>query len=214
LKASEIVAIKAQMNPHFIFNALNSIQDLVLQKEIWNSSTYLGMFSDLLRMVLEVSGEDFVKLKTETAILETYLNLEKLRFSDGFTFRIESGKVYTDHESLYIPSMIIQPYVENAIKHGLLHKHGLKNINIEFLETDQTLQCFVTDNGVGRQKAQEIKERRSKSYKAFATEANRRRVDLFNEIYDEKIKLHVYDLFEDSTPSGTRVVLTFPRRLL
>lgn len=214
LKASEIIAIKAQMNPHFIFNALNSIQDLVLQKEIRNSSTYLGMFSDLLRLVLEVSGEDFISLSREKEILETYLNLEKLRFMDDFNYSIETDKVHSDPDHLLLPSMIIQPYVENAIKHGLLHKSGNKNIMVRFEENDSLLVCHIIDNGIGREKAQEIKARRLKSYKPFATHANKRRIDLFNEIFDEKTELRIADLYENEIAAGTEVVISFPKRFM
>jgi ligand-binding sensor domain-containing protein/two-component sensor histidine kinase len=214
LKASEITAIKAQMNPHFIFNALNSIQDLILQNDLRASSLYLGRFSELLRQVLEMSGKETVSLQEEIRILEVYLELEKLRFSDNFNYQMVIETLPADRSQIYIPSMIIQPYLENAVKHGLLHRNGDKLLTVHFKADSTHLKCSISDNGVGRAKAEEIKQRRSHFHKSFASAATKKRIDLFNQLNDSRIELVIEDLYDEKTAIGTRVEISFPLHLI
>jgi hypothetical protein len=129
---SQLQTIKAQMNPHFIFNALNSIQDLILQQDHKNSYQYLNKFAQLMRTVLESTEQDEISLADEINFLQLYLDLEKVRFGSEFVYEIKLEK-QMDTQRKNLPAMILQPFVENAIKHGLLHKKGDKKLLIEFL---------------------------------------------------------------------------------
>lgn len=206
---SQLTALKAQMNPHFMYNTLNSIQDLMVQQDIKNTNYYLSQFGTLMRKVLNASGSEMILLTEEADILTLYLNLEKLRFGEQFTFSLHISDD-VDTEMTRIPSMVIQPFVENALKHGLLHKHGDKLLRIRFERNGNNLVCTITDNGVGRKKAGEIKARARISHQSFATEATRKRLELLNNARKHKILLHITDLEENGQPSGTRVVLEIP----
>ncbi len=209
LKTSEITAIKAQMNPHFMFNALNSIQDLIMLKDIRNSNVYLGKFADLMRKTLEFSGKNFIALSDEIEILHLYLELEKLRFGDDFSAIINCNIESKKLQDLQIPSMLLQTYVENAIKHGLLHKKDQKELTINFYLKSETLICEIIDNGVGRKKSAEIKNRREKTYPSFSTEANKKRIDLIIESTSLNIDLTIIDLEENGIATGTKVIFEF-----
>ena len=209
LKSSQLTAIKAQMNPHFLYNALNSIQDLILQKEIRSASRYLSKFSLLMRQVLEVSSDMSISMTREVEILQLYLDLEKLRFGDDFQYQLQLPESQ-DLDAFQIPSMIIQPFVENAIKHGLLHKtSGKKELSIHFQITDIII-CTITDNGVGRVHSAKIKLRRGLQPVSFATSATKRRLNILNQTHSKKIGLEIVDLYEKEQAKGTKVILTIP----
>jgi len=209
LKASEVTAIKAQMNPHFVFNALNSVQDLILQNDIRESNIYLGKFSDLMRKTLEYSSREHISIHEEINLLKLYLDLEKLRFGDDFQidFKIELSE--TDTHDYQIPSMILQPYVENATKHGLLHKSGIKRLTISFKKSNDHILAEIRDNGIGRSASQEIQKRQS-NHQSFASSATQKRIDLVNEINPKKINLSIKDLYENDQAAGTLVIIQFP----
>lgn len=209
LTLSQLTALKAQMNPHFMYNTLNSIQDLIVQHDIKSTNYYLSQFGSLMRKVLDASGSEQILLTEEVEILTLYLNLEKLRFGAQFTFEIRVDE-QLDLEMMRIPSMVIQPFVENAIKHGLLHKTGERKLSIRFSKSNDALLCSISDNGVGRQKAAEIKARARISHRSFATEATQKRLELLNNTREKKIQLHINDLFEKDKPAGTEVVITIP----
>lgn len=209
LKISEITAIKAQMHPHFVFNALNSIQDLIMQKDIRSSNIYLGKFADLMRKTLEFSSKNFICLNEELEMLNLYLELEKLRFGKELEIGIQNEISKEEIEKLEVPSMLIQPYVENAIKHGLLHKKGQKILGVHFYKEAGWLVCEITDNGIGRKKSQEIQERRAKSYQSFSTQANKKRLNLIQESSSMRISLAIIDLKKNERAIGTKVVLKF-----
>lgn len=209
LTASQLTALKARMNPHFMYNALNSIQDLILQSDIKNTNYYLSRFSSLMRKVLDASDDNEITLGKEIEILELYLELEKLRFGNDFKYVVTKQKEI-DTDETKLPSMILQLFVENAIKHGLLHKKGEKKIDIDFLMKNGSLFCTVTDNGVGRKRAHEIKQRSALKHESFATKATEKRLELINSSRQKKIKLEVFDLMEEEKPLGTKVVLEIP----
>jgi hypothetical protein len=209
IRSSQLTALKAQMNPHFVFNALNSIQDLILKNDVRASNIYLGRFSELMRKVLEASGKDSITLQEEIDILSLYLDLEKLRFGDSFVYAIEINPAF-DLSSMRMPSMIIQPFIENAIKHGLLHKHGEKRLNILFTFDNSHIQCTITDNGVGRKASAIMKERSKRPHSGFAINATEKRLDLLNDYHKEKIGLQITDLEENGIAAGTVVKLTLP----
>lgn len=204
---SQLTALKAQMNPHFMYNALNSIQDLVIQHDLRNSSIYLSKFSKLMRAVLGASEQQLISVADEIEMLHLYLDLEKLRLGEQFTFEIilDDSRI----EGMKIPSMLIQPYVENALKHGLLHQKGPKRLTIQFSVTEE-LHCLITDNGVGRARADEINRRQRPNHNSFATSATEKRIDLLNHSGEEIYHVVTTDLHEGSEATGTQVRLSFP----
>ncbi len=207
---SELKALKAQMNPHFIFNVLNSIQEFIVLNQKDLASDYLAMFADLIRGYLHYSSLGHLPLADEIESINQYLELEKLRFGESMEFDV-TFEPRLNTEVIKIPTMIIQPYVENAIKHGLFSKKGDKNLTVDFRSSDEeTIICTITDNGVGRAKALELKQHSPAKYKSFATEANASRLELFNQMTSKKIGVETEDLTDENGPSGTRVIITIP----
>ncbi len=203
--ASKLSALKAQMNPHFMFNALSSIQDLILQQNTLKAQTYLGKFSDLTRKVLEASDSEFITLEKEMDMLRLYLDLESLRFESSLKYELQAHGI-DDADELKIPSMIIQPIVENALKHGLLHKDGDKFLSVVFSKTGEDLMCVVEDNGIGR-KASAIINQRRKSHQSFATKATAERLQLLREFYGMEIEMTIEDRGEAAGETGTKVAI-------
>ncbi|MDP2384946.1 MAG: histidine kinase [Bacteroidota bacterium] len=209
LTSSQLAAINAQMNPHFMYNTLNSIQDLILKSDIKNTNYYLSRFSSLMRKILEASQHSTILLDEEIEILELYLSLEKLRFGDDFVYIIKCDESI-DTDRILIPSIIIQPFIENAIKHGLLHKKENKKLEVKFELNSNVLICTITDNGVGRKRAEEIKQRSPLKHKSFATKATEKRLQLINSAREKKIELEIVDLQNKEVAEGTKVVISIP----
>ncbi|MGB1041403.1 MAG: tetratricopeptide repeat-containing sensor histidine kinase, partial [Flavobacteriales bacterium] len=205
LAASNLKALKSQMNPHFIFNSLNSIQDLIIKNEKETSYDYIVLFAELVRSSLNNSNNDFIPIEEEIEFLEVYLKLEKLRFGEEFNYEIITNEV----DDIYIPSLIIQPFLENALLHGLMHKKGDKKLTIEF-KLDKELTCIITDNGVGRKEAKRIKDRRGNSHESFAMNSIKERLELLSERFNNNYEFKVEDLFEYDIPTGTRIILSIP----
>jgi ligand-binding sensor domain-containing protein len=205
LVQSQLKAIRAQMNPHFLYNTLNSIQDLILSKDIKNTNYYLSKFSTLMRQILAFSEEESVLLSEEIEMLNNYLELEKLRFGDDFMFEFNIDKELKINH-INIPSLVLQPFVENAIKHGLLHKKGLKLLKIEFVKKQNHLHIYIEDNGVGRRHSQQIKVRNNHLHKSFSSNAVQMRIDLLNTIGNQKIDIEIIDI-EKNDVTGTKVHL-------
>jgi hypothetical protein len=209
LNKSKLIALKSQMNPHFMFNALNSIQEFILQNKKELASNYLGDFADLMRSYLQHSQEDTISLRDEIETLELYLKLEQIRFEEDFVYQIiYDRKLAID--MIDIPSFLLQPFVENAIKHGLLHKHGNKSITVEFVKiNNEILECRIQDNGIGRRESERINKHRK--HKSFATEASQNRLNLLNQNIEAKIGLTIEDLYDQRNSSlGTKVIITIP----
>ncbi|HLP12960.1 MAG TPA: histidine kinase [Flavobacteriales bacterium] len=206
---SQLTALKAQMNPHFMYNILNSIQDLILQKDIKSTNYYLSRFSNLMRKVLDASDDNEILLSEEIEILELYLELEKLRFGNEFNYVVTIDAT-VDPARIYIPSMIIQPYVENAMKHGLLHKPGEKKLTLDFTRTGTAIRCVVSDNGVGIEKAMEIKKRSPIQHKSFAGKATEKRLSLINSSRQEPIELKISSLNAGTEYPGTKIEIIIP----
>lgn len=208
LVKSQLTALKAQMNPHFMYNTLNSIQALILTQDIKNSNLYLSKFSNLMRKVLDASGKEEISLTEESEILELYLSLEKLRFGNEFNYTITKDDTLSS-EVIMLPPLILQPFAENALKHGLLHKKGIKTLNIRFDKSDY-LHCTLTDNGIGRKRAAEIKERQQEKFKSFSMNATQMRVNLLNRFRDKKFEVIINDLYKDNRACGTEVHIRIP----
>jgi ligand-binding sensor domain-containing protein/anti-sigma regulatory factor (Ser/Thr protein kinase) len=207
--ASQLTALKSQMNPHFLFNILNSLQDLILKHDIKSSNYYLNKFSLMMRKVLDVSGQEEISLTTEIEMLDTYLELEKLRFGDDFIYSVVLEEEI-DADNLLLPPMIIQPFIENALKHGLLHKKGLKTLKIEFKLDVDTLLCVITDNGIGRKKSEEIKSRHGRSHQSFATKATEKRIELLNSYGKSEFNFQIIDNIQEDKSIGTTVIISIP----
>ncbi|CAL2075271.1 histidine kinase [Tenacibaculum sp. 190524A05c] len=216
-KEMELISLKlenlrSQMNPHFIFNALNSIQDYIMQNQKRVAVEYLGMFSNLIRVYLGHSSQSEIYLSDEIATLDTYLSIEKLRFRDTLSFRIDVDKRIETQE-IKIPTMLIQPYIENSLKHGLLNKKGDRKLTVSFnLSEDQKfIICKIIDNGVGRVKANQIKTRKYKYHKSFATKTTENRLELLNSIKYNNLNVETIDLYDtNNEPSGTEVIIKIP----
>lgn len=209
LALSQLTALRAQMNPHFIFNVLNAVQGLIYSNQKSRASDYLGKFSDLMRKILDTSDKNEVTIEKEFETIDLYVSLEKARFDDDFEYRI----TFPENEDLSnytIPSMIIQPFVENAIKHGLMHKvgHKMLDIRVELLED---VWCFtIDDNGIGRKASEKINQK-IKKHISFATKAIDNRVKLINKIAEITIDIEVIDkkmLTDESL--GTRIKIYIP----
>jgi ligand-binding sensor domain-containing protein len=208
LIASQLTALKAQMNPHFMYNALNSIQAFIINNDVKNSNLYLNKFSKLMRKVLDASDMELISLQDEIDILELYLDLEKFRFGSDFEYEIIIGENIDPHRTM-LPSMILQPFIENSIKHGLLHKKGAKHLVIQF-SLDDMLHCVITDNGVGRKRSEEIKQRSQQAHRSFATGATEKRIELLNSYMSNRYSFQITDLYKDGLPSGTSVTVHIP----
>ena len=201
----ELKALRSQMNPHFIFNSLNSIQDLILQEDTDASYDYIVLFSNLVRNILNYSNHQHITLEKEIEFLETYLQLETLRFGDDFHYVIK----YQESQEVNIPSLIIQPFVENALMHGLFHKKGIKNLEIIFELTDH-LKCIIIDNGIGIKKSKEIRKRQGGNSSSFALEAIKKRLSFLEDQYGNNIGFTTTDLYQNDAPCGTKIELILP----
>lgn len=211
LISSELESLRSQMNPHFIFNALNSIQEYIILNEKNLASAYLVKFSRLIRMYLEHSQEQYISLAKEIKALELYLELEKDRFEDSLEYQLLVAKDINTAQ-IQIPSIFIQPYVENAIKHGLLHKTSDRKLNISFeLAKKDELICTIQDNGIGRVASEDIKKQQRIYHKSYATKANAKRIDLINLTRTKKITISVEDLYtKEQESTGTLIHINIP----
>lgn len=209
LRNSMLTSIRAQMNPHFFYNALNAIQFFIFSDDKRNASTYLVKLSKLTRMILEMSEHESISLQDEIEALSLYLDLEQMRFSD-FSFELQTaGNV--DSELVKIPPMVVQPYVENAIKHGLLHRKGNKFLSIQFRRDNGTLCIAIDDNGIGRVRANELNQIKKDKHHPFATYANSKRIDLLNKERDKNIGIIYTDKYDaQGIAAGTTVVISIP----
>jgi sensor histidine kinase YesM len=210
LNQSKLKAIKSQMNPHFFYNALNTIQSFILSNDKKQAINYLSKFSNLTRTILEMTEKETISIAEEVKTLGLYLDIEKARFEEDFTYKIDID-IAIDAENNKIPTMLLQPYVENAVKHGLLHKQGKKIVTISFKKEAEHLIVSVEDNGIGRQKSAELNAIKNKNHISFATEAIQNRVNLLNQYNQKNISIQYIDktnLGNQST--GTIVVFEIP----
>lgn len=211
-KDTENKLFRSQMNPHFLFNSLNSIKSFILTNEIRDASSYLSKFALLMRHILDNSDVAFIPLWKEIETLSLYLDLEKLRFEDRFKYQIIVDEEI-EIENTYVPSMLLQPHVENAILHGVSRKKSEGLITIEIREKKDNLICSVEDNGIGRKKAKELNTR-SSNHKSKATHLVRRHLENINSTENTSISMEVFDLTDhENRGIGTRVELCLPYKL-
>jgi tetratricopeptide (TPR) repeat protein len=213
LNQSILTSIKAQMNPHFIFNALNTIQNYIYGSDKNKAAHYLGKFSELVRTVLENSSQENIPLADELKFLTLYLELEKMRFEDTIAITLNTEAIDSIADDILIPPMIIQPYIENAFKHGLLHKKSNKQLSMHFSlkDNENILICFVEDNGVGRAISAKYKEAGKAQHQSFATSATQKRLELLNEGRKNAIAVQIEDKQSaEGIASGTKVTVEIP----
>ncbi|MCC7506055.1 MAG: histidine kinase [Saprospiraceae bacterium] len=205
-KAAEarLQSMRLQMNPHFLFNALNSIQQMTLSGNGDGAALYLSKFSKLLRLVLTYSDRDWVSLREELDVLRLYLDLESLRFDDTFEYAVvcEPG---LDQDDYRVPTLLIQPFVENAIWHGLLHREGRRVLHVSFkTNPEEALVCTIEDNGIGREAARTFEPSTPHTGKGLSVSLER--LKTLNQRHRQNNTLDIIDLYDtDSRPAGTRV---------
>jgi LytS/YehU family sensor histidine kinase len=179
----------------------------VLKQETEKSYDYIEMFSDLVRKTLNFSEKNYILINDEINFLRTYLNLETLRMKKEFSFVIENHS----KEKILIPSLLIQPFLENAIHHGLLHKKGSKKLLISFNHEKEIASCVIIDNGIGREKAAEINQRQKYRHESFSLNAMESRLQILSEQNKKKFNYTIEDLYDsDGIASGTKVTVYFP----
>ncbi|WP_321288643.1 histidine kinase [uncultured Sunxiuqinia sp.] len=205
LRETELKAIKAQMNPHFLFNSLNSIQNLINQQNIEAANLYLSRFARLLHAVLQYSENEFVPLADEIETLSLYVQLEKLRFNFEFNLMVDPE---IDIYNTFVPPLLFQPFIENAILHGLQQKEGDKNLTINIEERKSQLICMIADNGVGRTAAGSHRQ----NHHGMGNKLSLERIKLLNQKNSSSFKFDISDIELNGT--GTLVTISFNNNLI
>jgi PAS domain S-box-containing protein len=198
----KLMALRSVMSPHFIFNVLNSIQFFISKNDRLNAITYLTTFSKLIRSILTHSVDNKIKLADEIDMLKNYVQLEMVRFENKFNF-ILSVDPTVDVEAIEIPSLLIQPYVENAILHGLYNKPGAGTLRIDIYEENETVIFQIEDDGIGREAAMKLRKKNFPTHKSMGINLTEERLQLINQKHN--VAFEILDLKVDDVPSGTRV---------
>jgi ligand-binding sensor domain-containing protein/putative methionine-R-sulfoxide reductase with GAF domain len=209
---SKFMNLRLQMNPHFLFNSLSSIQHLIVSQQTTRAYKYLTVFSNFLRSLLNYADKNFIPLDAELNILRMYIELESLRFDQSFTYEITADETLSNDEVL-VPSLMVQPFAENAIWHGLLHKEGEKTLSIRFSNnSDEYLTCIIEDNGIGRQTAETIQKTKLTSmvHESKGINIIRERLDLLQQKTGKPASLEIKDMYMNNKATGTRVIITIP----
>jgi ligand-binding sensor domain-containing protein/anti-sigma regulatory factor (Ser/Thr protein kinase) len=206
----ESKALRAQMNPHFIFNSLNAIQELIVTENVTAAYDYLSKFSKLLRLVLNNSEKSLIPLADEITMLQLYLELESLRFRKSFTYKIDVANSL-DAESMLVPPLLLQPFIENAVWHGLMLKEGEKNLSLHIRQQSGEILCVVEDNGIGRKKSAEIKAQKlgAVHLESKGLKLSQHRISLL-QLNGKKGSVKIEDLYENNEATGTRVSIQLP----
>jgi tetratricopeptide (TPR) repeat protein len=202
--------LRTQMNPHFIFNSLNSVQGYISANNSFLAMTYLAKFAKLMRYILENSRKNMILLEDEINALTLNMELERIRFKENFDFKIVTDDDL-DPAALFIPPMLIQPFIENAMKHGLRNKEGKGLLEIAFKPSGKLILCTVKDNGIGREKAMELNKAKDPAHKSVGMEVTSERLAVLRQEFGEDISVVINDLKnQDGTPAGTEVELKIP----
>ena len=200
------------MNPHFIFNALNSVNHYISQNDERAANKYLSDFSKLMRSVMETSKHDLITLAEEIEILRLYLQLEHSRFKQNFDYEFGVDDTI-DSSEFELPPMIIQPFIENAIWHGLRYKEGKGVLRVKMEENREGLLITITDNGIGRKKSAEIKTKNQKLQNSTGMQNIENRIRIMNELFGTSITAAVADAFPNDPDPGTQVKLSIPKNI-
>lgn len=208
----EMKALRAQMNPHFIFNSLNSINRYIVKSDQATASGYLTRFAKLIRLILDSSTAETTTLENEIQLLKLYIEMEQLRFEDAFTVDFQVDDAIAHNVSFLIPSMLIQPFVENAIWHGLLHKKSRGELLVHFsLKAENRIQVIVQDNGIGREAAKALKSKELLKEKSHGMKITGDRMDMVKVLYGMEATAQVEDLTDEKAiATGTRVTILLP----
>jgi tetratricopeptide (TPR) repeat protein len=210
--ANNLLALKSlrtQMNPHFIFNALNSVNSFIAKNDERTANKYLSDFSQLMRSVLENSEEDFIPLEKEIELLKMYTKLEHFRFKDKFDYEFIVDETI-EMKEFVIPPMLLQPYVENAVWHGLRYKEEKGKLEIKFMVVSKDcVRITIEDNGIGRKRSKSLKTEHQKRQKSKGMGNIQKRISILNEMYRDKVDVRVENVFENE--EGTRVVLNLKK---
>ncbi len=210
LSELEMQALRAQMNPHFIFNSLNSINRFILQNDRAQASEYLTKFSRLVRMILQNSQASLISLESELESLKLYLEMESLRFNHHFEYKISFPKDL-DIEVLKVPPLIIQPYVENAIWHGLMHKDEKGHLDVDVGQENDYLRVRILDDGIGRQRAAELSSKSATKHKSMGLRITAERIAMMQNANGSQSLVTINDLMNaDGTAAGTEVTIKIP----
>jgi len=180
------------MNPHFIFNALNSVNHFIAQQDERTANKFLSEFSQLMRLVLEYSQEDFITLQKEQEILALYMKLEHYRFRDKFEYEIEIDESI-NAESVLVPPMLIQPYIENAVWHGLRYRESVGHLKLAMTQQNGSLVVTIADNGIGRKRSADLKTENQKKHKSTGLKNIRERLLILNHVYRTHYEVNVSD---------------------
>jgi hypothetical protein len=204
----EMKALRAQMNPHFLFNSLNSIRYYILNEDNDSAAEYITKFSKLLRLILNNSRQNQISLHDEMYALEIYIDFERMRFNNKFDYEINIEKGF-DTKTVQIQPLTIQPFVENAIWHGLMPKKEKGKLKINVSKSENIIRIVIEDNGIGRQKGKEIAESGLEETKSFGLKITEDRMNLMESIRGKKSGFKVVDLFDNKKATGTKIIITF-----
>lgn len=210
---TKFLNLRLQMNPHFLFNSLSSIQHLIVSQQTTKAYKYLTVFSNFLRSLLNFAEKNFIPLDEELKILKMYIELESLRFDGSFSWEVTADESLS-HDEVLVPSLMVQPFAENAIWHGLLHKDGEKKLTIHFTNNSEDyMTCVVEDNGIGREKATTIRQNKISSmiHKSKGIGIINERLELLQQKTGKPAQVEMKDLYDtQNNPAGTRVLITIP----
>jgi tetratricopeptide (TPR) repeat protein len=198
-------ALHLQMNPHFLFNCLGSISSFIVQNGTDSAIKYLSKFSKLMRLTLEYSKESLIPIDREIESLQNYLELEQLRFDDKFSFKIVKGPNIEDDVAL--PPLLIQPFIENSIIHGVIPKKENGKITIEFSVTDTSLNCYIVDDGIGINQSRKNKENLVLAHKSMALDIIKKRLEMIKEATSKEANIKIEEITEGDAIRGTRAML-------
>ncbi|MEO6914471.1 MAG: histidine kinase, partial [Chitinophagaceae bacterium] len=210
LAEAKLAALRSQMNPHFIFNALNSIKKFVIANEATNAEKYLGKFSRLIRTILDNSQSGMVTVEKELQLLTLYLDLEQLRFGSKLSYTITIDDEI-DGKDIKIPSMIVQPFVENAMLHGIMHLENNGKIDIRFLLHQDWLEITIEDNGIGREKAASYRNERGEAHHSIGIAVATKRLEALKKEDNTPAGIEIVDLGNKAGEGcGTKVIISIP----
>jgi sensor histidine kinase YesM len=204
---TELQLLRAQMNPHFIFNSLNSVKSFIIKNDPRAAGDYLSKFAHLMRMILSNSKRNTVSLTNELETLKVYITLEQMRFSESFDYSIDIDPAL-DTEHIEVLPLLLQPFVENAIWHGLLHKESKGTIQIALKKIGDFVQITIDDDGIGREASARIKMSGTKKQKSFGMDISKDRLQHY---YGDEYKIHFEDKYEGGVAAGTKVTIVIPQ---
>lgn len=206
-KKIALQSLRREMNPHFIFNSLNSVNQFISENKELEANKYLTSYSNLMRNMMENSNKDFVTLNNEVEQLKKYLDLEHLRFNEKFDYEITIDDAL-DGDAVLVPNMLLQPHLENAIWHGLRYKEGKGFLKLDFKLKNNMVKVVVDDDGIGLTKSGELKTTNQKVHESRGMTNTRERISLLNELYKKNISMEISE--KESPETGTRIEISFP----